>query len=88
MNPSVLAFCPQFRPAVGARRQAGKLVAALVDAGCPVTILTLRIDPTSLEREVSIELRTLQRLQAGGGKASCARMRGRRRCVLHPSSSS
>jgi L-malate glycosyltransferase len=52
MKPSVLMFCPQFRPVVGgAQRQADKLAAALVKAGCRVTILTPRLDPDSPDRE-------------------------------------
>ena len=52
MKPSVLMFCPQFRPLVGgAERQAEKLAAALVEAGCRVTILTPRLDPGSPDRE-------------------------------------
>ena len=52
MKPSVLMFCPQFRPLVGgAERQAEKLAAALVEAGCRVTILTPRLDSGSPDRE-------------------------------------
>ena len=52
MNPSVVMFCPQFRPVVGgAERQAEKLAEALVKAGCRVTILTPRIDADSLDQE-------------------------------------
>ena len=52
MKPSVLMFCPQFRPLVGgSERQAEKLAAALVEAGCRVTILTPRIDPDSPDCE-------------------------------------
>ena len=52
MNPSVLMFCPQFRPIVGgSERQAEKLAAALVETGCRVTILTPRIDPNSPDME-------------------------------------
>src|SRR5262245_35608712 len=52
MNPSVLMFCPQFRPLVGgAERQAEKLAAALVETGCRVTILTPRLDPGSPARD-------------------------------------
>lgn len=52
MTSSVLMFCPQFRPLVGgAERQAEKLAAALVDAGCRVTILTPRIDLGSPDTE-------------------------------------
>jgi len=48
MKPSVLMFCPQFRPLVGgAERQAEKLATALVEAGCHVAILTPRLDPNS-----------------------------------------
>ena len=52
MKPSVLMFCPQFRPLVGgAERQAEKLAAALAEAGCRVTILTPRLDPDSPDME-------------------------------------
>jgi glycosyltransferase involved in cell wall biosynthesis len=51
---SVVMFCPQFRPVVGgAERQAEKLAAALVEAGCRVTIVTPRIDPDSPDRETA-----------------------------------
>jgi glycosyltransferase involved in cell wall biosynthesis len=49
---SVMLFCSEFRPAIGgAERQAEKLAAALVKAGCRVTVLTPRIDPGSPDRE-------------------------------------
>src|SRR5262245_33133524 len=52
MKPSVLMFCPQFRPVVGgAERQAEKLAIALAEAGCQVTILTPRFDPDSPDTE-------------------------------------
>jgi glycosyltransferase involved in cell wall biosynthesis len=54
MKPSVLMFCPQFRPLVGgAERQAEKLAAALVEKGCQVTILTPRLDADSPAMEES-----------------------------------
>jgi glycosyltransferase involved in cell wall biosynthesis len=52
MKPSVLMFCPQFRPLVGgAERQAEKLAIVLVAAGCRVKIITPRIDPDSSDKE-------------------------------------
>lgn len=52
MKSNVLMFCPQFRPVVGgAERQAEKLATALVKDGCRVTILTLRFDTESPDRE-------------------------------------
>lgn len=52
MNPSVMMFCPQFRPFVGgAERQAEKLAVALAEIGCRVTILTPRLDPDSPDSE-------------------------------------
>lgn len=51
---SVVMFCPQFRPVIGgAERQAEKLAAALVEAGCWVTIVTPRIDSESPDRETA-----------------------------------
>lgn len=53
MMMTILMFCPQFRPLIGgAERQAEKLAAALVEAGCRVTILTPRIDPDSPDWEM------------------------------------
>lgn len=50
---AVVMFSPQFRPIVGgAERQAEKLAAALVVAGCRVTILTPRLDDCSAETEM------------------------------------
>jgi glycosyltransferase involved in cell wall biosynthesis len=58
MSLSVLMFCPQFRPVVGgAERQAEKLGAALIEAGCQVTILTPRLDPHSPDSERVNEVR-------------------------------
>jgi glycosyltransferase involved in cell wall biosynthesis len=52
MKPSVLMFCPQFRPLVGGvERQAEKLAVVLVAAGCRVKIITPRVDPDSPDRE-------------------------------------
>jgi L-malate glycosyltransferase len=52
MKPSILMFCPQFRPFVGgAERQAEKLAVVLVAAGCRVKIITPRVDPDSPDRE-------------------------------------
>jgi glycosyltransferase involved in cell wall biosynthesis len=59
MKPSVLMFSPHFRAGAlifgfgvgGAERQAGKLAAALAEAGCRVTILTPRLDLDRPEME-------------------------------------
>lgn len=52
MPPSVLMFCPQFRPAIGgAERQAEKLAEKLIQAGYRVAIVTPRVDPDSPDRE-------------------------------------
>ena len=52
MKPSVLMFCPQFRPLIGgAERHAEKLAVALAETGCQVKILTPRIDPDSPDSE-------------------------------------
>lgn len=51
-KPTILMFCPQFRPAVGgAERQAEKLATKLIESGYRVEILTPRLDPDSPERE-------------------------------------
>ncbi len=53
-NPSILMFCPQFRPTVGgAERQVEKLAAALARSGCEVRVLTPRRDPDSPDLEHS-----------------------------------
>lgn len=50
--PSVLMFCPQFRPIVGgAERQAEKLSRALVKRGVQVTVLTPQLTPDAPEHE-------------------------------------
>ena len=52
MTPSVLMFCPQFRPLVGgAERQAEKLSKALVQRGLCVTVLTPHLVGDSPEYE-------------------------------------
>jgi glycosyltransferase involved in cell wall biosynthesis len=50
--PSILMFCPQFRPMIGgAERLAENVAAALAETGCRVTILTPRIDSDSPDSE-------------------------------------
>src|SRR5262245_50273956 len=52
MKPSVLMFCPQFRPLVGgAERQAEKLAVVLVAAGWRVEMITTCVAPDSPDRE-------------------------------------
>lgn len=52
MKPTILMFCPQFRPLIGgAERQAEKLAGALVSIGCRIVILTPRLDRDSPDRE-------------------------------------
>jgi glycosyltransferase involved in cell wall biosynthesis len=51
-NPSVLMFCPNFRPVVGgAERQAERLATVLATEGCRVRVLTPRHGATSLAFE-------------------------------------
>ena len=60
---AVVMFAPQFRPVVGgAERQAEKLAAALVKAGCRVTIVTPRIDVDSPDTE-EVNGVTIERFQ-------------------------
>lgn len=52
LAPSVLMFCPHFRPTVGgAERQVEKLAAELARSGCNVRVLTPRREPDSPDVE-------------------------------------
>ncbi|ULA68944.1 MAG: Glycotrans4-likeN domain-containing protein [Nitrospira sp.] len=52
MKPTILMFCPQFRPRIGgAERQAEKLTLALAATGCKITVLTPRFDLDSPDKE-------------------------------------